>query len=184
DRPYFARNPSEFWRRWHISLSSWLRDYLYIPLGGSRDGTARTYRNLMVTMLLGGLWHGASWNFVLWGCMHGVMLCAHRAFGRRLVAGRLKAILSWAALQYCVLLTWIAFRVTDPLRMAEALRKFVVFDFDFSLFQAGLANVGFVLFLVAAFWSLHAVSWHFGDLDRRIARLPVPAVIAICVFFI
>src|SRR5205085_1218764 len=70
DRPYFARNPSEFWRRWHISLSSWLRDYLYIPLGGSREGQSKTYRNLMITMLLGGLWHGASWNFVLWGAAH------------------------------------------------------------------------------------------------------------------
>ena len=66
-QPYFSTNPSEFWRRWHISLSSWLRDYLYIPLGGNRNGPRNTYRNLMLTMLLGGLWHGAAWNFVLWG---------------------------------------------------------------------------------------------------------------------
>ena len=75
-------NPSEFWQRWHISLSSWLRDYLYIPLGGSRYGEWKTYRNLMITMVLGGLWHGAAWNFVLWGTYQGAILCAYRAVGR------------------------------------------------------------------------------------------------------
>lgn len=76
--PYFSVNPSEFWRRWHISLSSWLRDYLYIPLGGNQRGAIRTYRNLMITMLLGGLWHGAAWNFVIWGAYQGALLCGHR----------------------------------------------------------------------------------------------------------
>jgi D-alanyl-lipoteichoic acid acyltransferase DltB (MBOAT superfamily) len=76
--PYFATNPTDFWSRWHISLSSWLRDYLYIPLGGNRHGTWRTYRNLMVTMVVGGLWHGAAWTFVLWGFYHGSLLVLHR----------------------------------------------------------------------------------------------------------
>ncbi len=76
--PYFATNPSEFWRRWHISLSTWLRDYLYISLGGNRGTNLETYRNLMITMLLGGLWHGAAWNFVVWGAFHGGILCVHR----------------------------------------------------------------------------------------------------------
>ena len=76
--PYFSQNPSEFWHRWHISLSSWLRDYLYIPLGGNRRGRVRTYVNLLLTMLLGGLWHGAAWNYVLWGAYQGAMLCIHR----------------------------------------------------------------------------------------------------------
>ena len=74
DRPYSARSIQEFWRRWHMTLSRWLRDYLYIPLGGNRKGTARTYVNLMITMLLGGLWHGAAWHFVVWGGLHGVFL--------------------------------------------------------------------------------------------------------------
>ena len=77
-RPYLAVNPSDFWQRWHISLSSWLRDYLYIPLGGNRGGRLGTYRNLMLTMLLGGLWHGAAWHFVMWGLYHGALLCGHR----------------------------------------------------------------------------------------------------------
>lgn len=83
-RPYCARNVSEFWRRWHISLSSWLRDYLYIPLGGSRGGTIKTARNLMITMVLGGLWHGANWTFVAWGFLHGLFLGVHRVFTRTL----------------------------------------------------------------------------------------------------
>jgi D-alanyl-lipoteichoic acid acyltransferase DltB (MBOAT superfamily) len=78
--PYFSKNPSDFWRRWHISLSSWLRDYLYIGLGGNRKGELRTYINLMATMVLGGLWHGAAWNFVLWGGYQGLLLCVHRLF--------------------------------------------------------------------------------------------------------
>jgi D-alanyl-lipoteichoic acid acyltransferase DltB (MBOAT superfamily) len=81
--PYFATSPSDFWSRWHISLSAWLRDYLYIPLGGNRFGEAITYRNLVVTMLLGGLWHGASWIFVLWGAYHGGILILFRLFEKQ-----------------------------------------------------------------------------------------------------
>lgn len=84
--PYFATNPSEFWKRWHISLSSWLREYLYFSLGGSRDGRLRTYRNLLLTMLLGGLWHGASWTFVVWGGFHGIILIIHHYCGRKRVS--------------------------------------------------------------------------------------------------
>lgn len=82
DAPYTARNLQDFWRRWHISLSSWLRDYLYVPLGGSRGTSFLTYRNLMITMILGGLWHGASWNFVIWGTLHGGGLAVNRAWQR------------------------------------------------------------------------------------------------------
>ena len=85
--PYFATNPRDFWRRWHISLSTWLRDYLYIPLGGNRRGKLSSYRNIMITMVLGGLWHGAAWNFVAWGVFHGSILILHR-----LVESPLKAI--------------------------------------------------------------------------------------------
>ena len=81
--PYFALNPTDFWQRWHISLSSWLRDYLYIPLGGNRGSKWFTYRNLMLTMVLGGLWHGAAWNFVLWGAFHGTILIVYRLLEKR-----------------------------------------------------------------------------------------------------
>ncbi len=81
--PYFAISPSDFWNRWHISLSSWLRDYLYFPLGGNRSGNYKTYRNLLLTMLLGGLWHGAAWNFVIWGAFHGILLIVYRLFEKQ-----------------------------------------------------------------------------------------------------
>jgi alginate O-acetyltransferase complex protein AlgI len=78
-QPFLATNPADFWQRWHVSLSTWLRDYLYFPLGGGRRGTVRTYFNVMVVMVLGGLWHGAAWTYVLWGTFHGAILCVHRA---------------------------------------------------------------------------------------------------------
>jgi len=86
--PYLARNPSDFWQRWHISLSSWLRDYLYIPLGGNRGKKWKVYRNLMLTMLIGGLWHGAGWTFICWGGLHGILLCIYRPFGNKLILKR------------------------------------------------------------------------------------------------
>lgn len=112
DRPYLARNLAEFWRRWHISLSSWLRDYLYVPLGGSRKGTRRTVLNLMLTMAIGGLWHGAdSWNFLYWGLAQGVglsvvHLCRARGLG-------LPAPLAHAATMLFVMLGWTLFRAPD-----------------------------------------------------------------------
>ena len=116
--PYRSMNPTEFWRRWHISLSSWLRDYLYISLGGNRKGKSRTYINLMLTMLLGGLWHGASWNFVVWGGLHGVALAVHKFYlglrGRQEEpAGVVRSVASWAVTMVFVLVTWVFFRAHD-----------------------------------------------------------------------
>jgi D-alanyl-lipoteichoic acid acyltransferase DltB (MBOAT superfamily) len=110
--PYFSRGFSEFWQRWHISLSTWLRDYLYIPLGGSRGSKWATYRNLMITMLLGGLWHGAGWGFVIWGGLHGMYLAIERlSQTRRLTSGRSEELrLSTYFVFAVVTLTWIPFR--------------------------------------------------------------------------
>jgi len=120
--PYWATNPQEFWTRWHISLSTWLRDYLYISLGGNRGTTIQTYRNLMLTMIIGGFWHGAAWNFILWGFYHGSLLVLHR-----LANPSLERIFQWpgtvgAALSYTVRLAfmfhltcygWLLFRATS-----------------------------------------------------------------------
>lgn len=113
DQPYRAASLSEFWRRWHISLSSWLRDYLYIPLGGSRFGPAKTYRNLMLTMLLGGLWHGAAWKFVMWGFLHGLGLALERLIGggRRAMWG--PRPIAVVLVFHFVCLGWIFFRARD-----------------------------------------------------------------------
>ena len=123
NRPYFSRSLTEFWRRWHMSLSGWLRDYLYIPLGGSRGGPWRTYRNLLITMLLGGLWHGAAWTFVAWGGLHGLGLAVERALGVSAAGGRTGGAASgpdrgswiWDATRmlltfHIVALGWIFFR--------------------------------------------------------------------------
>ena len=109
DTPYISRSITEFWRRWHISLSVWLRDYLYIPLGGNRKGVTRTYVNLMLVMVLGGLWHGANWTFVLWGLWHGSWLAIERATGRARGTG----VLSLATTLLLVLLGWVMFRAAD-----------------------------------------------------------------------
>jgi alginate O-acetyltransferase complex protein AlgI len=116
--PYAAIGFSDFWRRWHISLSTWLRDYLYIPLGGNRKGPGRTYVNLMLTMLLGGLWHGASWTFVVWGGLHGAYLAVERFLGKRYRGARVARTLLFriglALLTYFLVnVTWVFFRAQD-----------------------------------------------------------------------
>ncbi|HUR21610.1 MAG TPA: MBOAT family O-acyltransferase, partial [Vicinamibacterales bacterium] len=106
--PYRAVNPSDFWRRWHISLSTCLRDYLYIPMGGSRGTTFATYRNLFLTMLIGGLWHGANWTFVMWGAYQGMLLIAYRLFSRQW--DRLPVWLAGPLMFLLVVLGWVLFR--------------------------------------------------------------------------
>jgi alginate O-acetyltransferase complex protein AlgI len=123
EQPYLSRNITEFWRRWHISLSSWLKDYLYIPLGGNRKGKVRIYTNLMITMLLGGLWHGASWNFVIWGGLHGLYLGIHKIIiGKRRISTRINigdkkeiiaSIPNILLTNILVLITWLFFRAQD-----------------------------------------------------------------------
>jgi alginate O-acetyltransferase complex protein AlgI len=126
--PYLSPNLQDFWRRWHISLSSWLRDYLYIPLGGSRDGSSFTYRNLMITMLLGGLWHGASWNFVIWGFLHGLLLGLTRMWQRRYPPkaspgpGLVARVVSTALTFHYVCFAWVFFRAKTFSGALEVLR--------------------------------------------------------------
>ena len=111
--PYLATSITDFWHRWHITLSTWLRDYLYIPLGGNRHGRRATLRNLMLTMLLGGLWHGAQWTFVAWGGFHGVMLCVERlvGIGHERAAPRGIALLARVVLRSTIVtLGWVLFR--------------------------------------------------------------------------
>jgi alginate O-acetyltransferase complex protein AlgI len=110
DSPYQATSFRDFWRRWHISLSTWLRDYLYVPLGGNRKGAGRTYFNLAVTMLLGGLWHGASWNFVLWGAAHGLLLASERWLGERNPLLRLPEAAQRAVVLMIVVVVWVPFK--------------------------------------------------------------------------
>lgn len=130
--PYQSRNLTEFWRRWHISLSSWLRDYLYIPLGGNRKGTFRTYVNNFLTMLIGGLWHGAAWKFVFWGAMHGVGLAIHKAclpILKKIPDNFLTIFISWALTFVYVSLLWVFFRAAS-FEESLLIIKNIFVDFD------------------------------------------------------
>ncbi len=110
DSPYRSLSITEFWRRWHISLSTWLKDYLYIPLGGNRKGNVRTYINLALVMLLGGLWHGASWNFLIWGGIHGGYLAFERAQGKESIYHRFPKVLQIGITFFIVVIAWVFFR--------------------------------------------------------------------------
>ena len=110
DHPYTSRSITEFWRRWHISLSTWLRDYLYVPLGGNRGGAWKTYRNLLLTMVLGGLWHGANWTFILWGVWHGGLMALERALGSKHRTTVWPKAIAWPLTMTFVLIGWVMFR--------------------------------------------------------------------------
>lgn len=168
--PYIAASIQDFWRRWHISLSSWLRDYLYIPLGGNRVGKWLTYRNLMITMLLGGLWHGAAWTFVAWGFLHGAGLAVHRyVFGN---TGKWLGIgLSILATQFFVLLTWVAFRAETFADMTTIWSAFT------GLRDGGAQQLSWVVWTVPFILAVDAI---FGTTDwKKLGRSQImrrPAV--------
>jgi alginate O-acetyltransferase complex protein AlgI len=170
DSPYRSRSITEFWNRWHISLSSWLRDYLYLPLGGNRKGPARTYANLMIVMLLGGLWHGAALNFVVWGGIHGVWLALERARGRRGLAAGLPAPLQVATTFLVVMVGWVFFRAAD---VGAALR-YLGHMLGIGAVQEGAALVGGVVeqpYYLASVAAAAGVVWlapQSWDLTRRI----------------
>jgi alginate O-acetyltransferase complex protein AlgI len=153
--PYFARNVSDFWRRWHISLSSWLRDYLYIPLGGNRGSRGFAYRNVMITMLLGGLWHGAAWTFVIWGALHGLALLIHREWIRLTEglkwAARAMRWLAWPITIYAVCVAWIFFRAHGLSDAGTILKQF-------ALFQGG-GNEHFHRWLLLLIGALVLIHW-------------------------
>lgn len=129
--PYISRNVTEFWKRWHISLSSWLQEYLYYSLGGNRKGEGRRYVNLLITMLLGGLWHGAGWNFVIWGGLHGIGLCVHKLylrFRRKERVSSLGNLVSILSTFVFVSICWIFFRAESFIVAKDVLRQIFVWD--------------------------------------------------------
>ena len=176
--PYFSGNVTEFWQRWHISLSTWLRDYLYIPLGGNRGGVARTYINLMIVMLLGGLWHGAKWTFVVWGGYQGLLLALHRCYCTCSEGGfldRWRGTAGWRALSvavtmYLVLVGWIFFRAQNFSDLEYLVHKFVVFDGFHRAYGIYLREALFTLVLIAGFGLLHFVSFRLGGLAGRLTN--------------
>lgn len=161
--PYFATSPSDFWSRWHISLSTWLRDYLYIPLGGNRGSQFTTFRNLLLTMLLGGLWHGAAWNFVLWGVFHGAILIVYRLITKKpteVDAANsnsssepvLGGLLAWLVMTCLTLFGWMLFRATSLSQVVDLLTTFDTKLSPYSLkWSVQIAFFAFPLLLLEVF---------------------------------
>jgi alginate O-acetyltransferase complex protein AlgI len=174
-RPYLAFSITDFWHRWHMSLSRWLRDYLYIPLGGNRHGTPMTYRNLMLTMLLGGLWHGASWNFVVWGAWHGGLLSLERIAGRNLFE---KTPPRWAypfraALTFgLVCIGWVFFRAATFADSRYVLHQMFTFR------NGSLLSIPPWLLWLAAVSLLMAILEEKWDFANRLSRGPAWAYAA------
>ncbi|HET8623030.1 MAG TPA: MBOAT family protein [Gemmatimonadales bacterium] len=176
--PYKALNPSDFWRRWHISLSGCLRDYVYIPLGGNRGSEAQTYRNLLLTMLIGGLWHGANWTFVVWGLYHGMLLALYRAFGG--AWDRLPRVLQLIGTFVLVVVGWVMFRSTDFTMAADLLVRMFVPTSGESI-DRGAALLPMLVF--AGIWAMAGPNMHElkdrGCLLRH--RLALAAASGACV---
>ena len=171
DAPYLATSIIDFWRKWHISLSTWLRDYLYISLGGNRHGTIKRYRNLMLTMLLGGLWHGAAWTFVVWGILHGLALCINHLW-HAVKAPRLPNFIGWAITFYLVSIAWIFFRAPD---FATA---FIMAQSYMMIGTAGTQSLDvFYACILIALFTAHFI-WQKTNIETRIEALS-PAKFAV-----
>ena len=180
NKPYFAGSFSDFWRRWHISLSTWLRDYLYIPLGGNKRSRGRTYVNLLTVMALGGLWHGASWNFVIWGVLHGTYLAVERLFRDRVPTPAKKffqttsgKIISVLITQYFVFLAWIPFRVQNEEAIGYAMQKYILFDFNFQTIPEYFFSMKIIyLLLIFGFIGLNYLSFK-KNLIEKVSNLQI-----------
>jgi alginate O-acetyltransferase complex protein AlgI len=181
DLPYFAARPSEFWRRWHISLSTWLRDYLYISLGGNRRGSLQTYRNLMITMLLGGLWHGAAWTFVVWGAIHGALLCLYRAVEEPVVgvwpkgalASQIGRALAVVLFFHLTCLAWVFFRAESMTQALDLLRALGTLPRSMAEAIGKLGPVRAGGLLVSLLLLIQLVEWKTRD-HWVLLRVPAP----------
>jgi D-alanyl-lipoteichoic acid acyltransferase DltB (MBOAT superfamily) len=187
EHPYLAVNIQDFWRRWHISLSQWFRDYLYIPLGGSRVSRSRHLANLLIVMLAVGLWHGASWTFVVWGGLHGAMLAIHAAWRRVRTASAMAPLgaagraIGWAATLTAVTLAWIPFRAPDLATAWLVLKKLGAA----TTAPAAPAIYGYPFYAaIAVAFVIVELADAGVNLQDRFARLPAPAqgavVLLIC----
>ena len=189
--PYQGKNITEFWRRWHISLSSWLRDYLYIPLGGNRKGVVRTYINLMLTMLLGGLWHGASWNFIVWGGLHGLALAFHKIWkektekffkpaGNSFLLNAISVLITFHFVCFC----WIFFKSADFTIAGQMIYQ-ITHDFGLSVWSGFFNNYKPVLGLMLLAFLLHSIPDDLADkVISRFKKIPLPYYIGIFLLFV
>ncbi len=181
--PYQSKNITEFWRRWHISLSSWLRDYIYIPLGGNRKGKARAYLNQFATMLIGGFWHGASWNFILWGALHGGALAFHKQWMQFFPSKQSKSF--WIN-ALCIFVTfnwvcfcWIFFK-SATIEHSFTFIKQIFTNLDLQVFPEFFANYKYVLVMMLLGFIMHAFSESFiSKMCVRLERAPLATYVII-----
>jgi len=171
--PYLATSVTDFWHRWHISLSTWLRDYLYIPLGGNRKGRRRTYVNLFVTMVLGGLWHGAAWTFVVWGAIHGLMLMAEKWLRPRLAplgesgpAMRVSKIVGWFLTMLVVFNAWVFFRAASFEQAFRMLRQMYAFGGGVAWFEPFTISILVLVSVISVLFAARVVSLQRLAYDR------------------
>lgn len=184
--PYQSRSVTEFWRRWHISLSTWLRDYLYVPLGGNRKGKLRTYINLMLTMLLGGLWHGAATRFIVWGGLHGLALAVERYWKSLfpVTPGPARQVTGALWTFHFVCLCWIFFRAQD-LQTASDMLTQIFFNFQPQIFAEFLAGYSGVVFWMALGYLLHLLPLRSEEkVQDFVTRMPLVAQALLLTFFI
>jgi alginate O-acetyltransferase complex protein AlgI len=186
DDPYLAESITDFWRRWHISLSTWLRDYLYVPLGGNRNGEGRTIVNLMTVMLIGGLWHGASWNFVIWGGIQGTMLIVERRRGKESPYRRLPLFLRIALTFLITCISWVFFRAETLAQSFSYLKSLFAFG-NPTLASSAIAGSVYtpyhvIMFLVciACVWALPQ-AWNFTQKLPPMRAFACLAVFAVSV---
>lgn len=191
DAPYQSATITEFWRRWHISLSSWLRDYLYISLGGNRKGNRRTYLNLLLTMLLGGLWHGAALRFVLWGALHGVALAVHKmwltvvpwAKKDGAAMNPLSRFVGMVVTFHIVCLGWLVFRA-DSMQTAELLLHQIFTNFNAALIPQVIEGYAFSMTLIAVGYLMHLIPtrvdcWMQGVVSRAPMAVQVALIVVV-----
>jgi alginate O-acetyltransferase complex protein AlgI len=183
DSPYLSQSITEFWHRWHISLSAWLRDYLYVPLGGNRHGRVRTYVNLLLVMLIGGLWHGAAWNFVIWGALHGALLAIERLRGKAALYGGLPVPARVGVTFALVLITWVFFRASDVRHAFRYLGD--MFAIGDPAASAGLlAGIVYQPYYLGTFLLAGAIAWsapQTWDWTRTVTLPKAAAVLAVFV---
>ena len=183
DSPYLSQSITEFWRRWHISLSTWLRDYLYVPLGGNRKGPLRTYVNLFIVMLLGGLWHGAAWNFVVWGGLHGSFLAFERMQGKTAPYWKLPAPARVAITFVVVLITWVFFRAAG---LPEA-GRYLASMFGLADVQGGaqlLAGIVYQPYYLLTFAAAAVVTWACPQTWDWSRTITTPKAVAVGAAFV
>ena len=188
--PYLSRSVTEFWRRWHISLSTWFRDYVYIPLGGNRVGKARWVCNILIVWALTGFWHGAEWNFILWGLYYAALLLLEKFLVGRLLE-HLPSVIRWAWAMFFTLIGWVIFDLTDFAQLGLALRTmfvytptdwFQVLQADTGVFAASLWLVPAVVFSFPVFRRVHAPDR--TALGALVVNLGYLALLALCILYI